>query len=157
MKRGGGGRKRKITSLQLAGVGLVFLHDLPDLVSLQRRVEHLVQPRVSLPPVDELHELVQGDEELPLGAAAEEQRGGTAFRPPEDTRNERKRENANLSSKMLWISGRRQRLSRNFWKASQVKSSGLSPSDCRRIVSQEKRRRKRRNAAKLSDFVLSAN
>lgn len=150
----GGGRKRKITSLQLAGVGLVFLHDLPDLVSLQWRVEHLVQPRVSLPPVDELHELVQGDEELPLGAAAEEQRGGTAFRPPEDTRNERKRENANLSSKMLWISGRRQRLSRNFWKASQVKSSGLSPSDCRRIVSQEREKEKEAKRSKIERLCV---
>lgn len=46
----------------------------------------------------------------------------------------------NLSSKMLWISGRRQRLSRNFRKASQVKSSGLSPSDCRTAVSPEKKK-----------------
>lgn len=51
-------KKKKRTSLQLAGVGLVFLHDLSDLVSFQRGVEHLVQPGVSLPAVDEFHELV---------------------------------------------------------------------------------------------------
>lgn len=136
---------RKRTSVQLAGVGLVFFHDLPDLVSLQRRVQHLVQPGVSLPTVDEFHELVQGDEGLPLGAAAAERKA--AFRTLEELRSECKREGGkkkramdDLSSKMLWISGRRQRLSRNFWKASQVKSSGLSPSDCRTMVSQEKKK-----------------
>lgn len=78
--------KGKRTSLQLASVGLVLLHDLPDLVPLQRRVQHLVQPRVSLPAVEEFHELVQRDEGLPLGAAAAE--GKAAFRAPEDMRNE---------------------------------------------------------------------
>lgn len=66
------GFKKKRTSFQLAGVGLVFLHDLSDLLSFQRGVEHLVQPGVSLPAVEEFHELVQGDEWLPLGAAAAE-------------------------------------------------------------------------------------
>lgn len=81
---------RKRTSVQLAGVGLVFFHDLPDLVSLQRRVQHLVQPGVSLPTVDEFHELVQGDEGLPLGAAAAERKA--AFRTLEELRSECKRE-----------------------------------------------------------------
>lgn len=74
--------KRKRTSLQLAGVGLVFLHDLPDLVPLQRRVQHLVEPGVALPAVDEIHELVQRDKGLPLGAAAAERKA--AFRTPEE-------------------------------------------------------------------------
>lgn len=56
------------TSLQLADVGLVSLHDLSDLLPFQWRVQHLVQPGVSLPAVDEVHELVQRDEGLPLGA-----------------------------------------------------------------------------------------
>lgn len=43
------------TSLQLAGVGLIFLHDLSDLLPFQRGVQHLVQPGVSLPAVDEVH------------------------------------------------------------------------------------------------------
>lgn len=59
---------KPLTSFQLTGVGLVFLHDLSDLLSFQRRVENLVQPGVSLPAVDEVHELVQRDERLPLGA-----------------------------------------------------------------------------------------
>lgn len=58
-----------MTSLQLACVGLVFLHDLPDLLPFQRRVQHLVQPGIPLPVVDEVHKLIQGDERLPLGAA----------------------------------------------------------------------------------------
>lgn len=67
--------KKRGTSLQLAGVGLVFLHDLSDLLPFQRGVQHLVQPGVSLPAVDEFHELVQRDKWLPLGAAAAERNG----------------------------------------------------------------------------------
>lgn len=123
--------KRRSTSLQLAGVALVALHDLPHLLPLQRRVQHLVQPRVALPPVDEVHELVQGDEGFPLGAAAAEKTA--AFEAPEGklkvTKKKTKEGRGYLSSKMLWISGRRHRLFRKFWKASQVKSSGFSPSD----------------------------
>lgn len=57
-----------LTSLQLAGVGLIFLHDLSDLFPLQRGVQYLVQSGVSLPAVDEVHQLVQRDERFPLGA-----------------------------------------------------------------------------------------
>lgn len=62
------------TSLQLADVGLIFLHDLSDLLSFQRGVQHLVQSGVSLPAVDEVHELVQRDEWLPLGATGAEKK-----------------------------------------------------------------------------------
>lgn len=64
----GRGHVESLTSVQLTGVGLVFLHDLSDLLPFQRRVKNLVQPGVSLPAVDEVHELVQRDERLPLGA-----------------------------------------------------------------------------------------
>lgn len=67
-------RNKWLTSLQLAAVGLVFLHDLSDLLSFQRGVQHLVQPGVSLPAVDEVHQLVQRDERLPLGAAGAKRR-----------------------------------------------------------------------------------
>lgn len=60
--------KNTLTSVQLAGVSLIFLHDLSDLLSFQRGVQHLVQSGVSLPAVDEVHQLVQRDEWLPLGA-----------------------------------------------------------------------------------------
>lgn len=66
------GDRQFLTSFQLIGVGLVLLHDLSDLLSFQRRVENLVQPGVSLPAVDEVHELVQRDEGLPLGAPGAE-------------------------------------------------------------------------------------
>lgn len=68
-----------LTSVQLTGVGLVFLHDLSDLLSFQRRVENLVQPGVSLPAVDEVHELVQRDERLPLGATGAKEKGRSVF------------------------------------------------------------------------------
>lgn len=70
---------KPLTSLQLAGVGLVFLHDLSDLLSFQRGVEHLVQPGVSLPTVDEVHELVQRDEWFPLGATGAKKKGRGVF------------------------------------------------------------------------------
>lgn len=66
---------KPLTSFQLTGVGLVLLHDLSDLLSFQRGVEHLVQPGVSLPAVDEVHELVQRDERLPLGATGAKEIG----------------------------------------------------------------------------------
>lgn len=57
-----------LTSLQLAGVGLIFLHDLSDLLSFQWGVQHLIQSGVTLPAVDKVHQLVQRNERLPLGA-----------------------------------------------------------------------------------------
>lgn len=142
------------TSLQLADVGLIFLHDLSDLLSFQRGVQHLVQSGVSLPAVDEVHELVQRDEWLPLGATGAKKKVHRVC-----VWSLRYRVSAlwilklyylcvtYLSSKMLCISGRRQRLSRNFWKASHVKSSGLSPSDWKRtekVVQREMERRRKR-------------
>lgn len=78
------GRSKKghvelLTSVQLTGVGLVFLHDLSDLLSFQRRVENLVQPGVSLPAVDKVHELVQRDKRLPLGATGAKTKGCSEF------------------------------------------------------------------------------
>lgn len=61
-----------LTSLQLAGVGLIFLHDLSNLLTLQWGVQHLIQPGVSLHVVDEVHELVQREEWFPLRAAGGE-------------------------------------------------------------------------------------
>lgn len=58
-----------LTSVQPAGIGLIFPNDLSNLVFLQRRVQDLVQPGVPLRVVDEVHELVQRDKGLPLGAA----------------------------------------------------------------------------------------
>ena len=71
---------RHVTSLQLAGVGLVSLHELSDLLFLQRRVQNLVQSGVSLLAVDEVHELVQRDERLPLRATAAGERHRHEFR-----------------------------------------------------------------------------
>lgn len=73
------GHVELLTSVQLTGVGLVFLHDLSDLLSFQRRVENLVQPGVSLPAVDKVHELVQRDKRLPLGATGAETKGCSEF------------------------------------------------------------------------------
>lgn len=59
-----------------------------------------------------------------------------------------------ISSKMLCISGRRQRLSRNFWKASHVKSSGLSPSDWKRTERIVQRRWRKRPAGFPQTLIL---
>ena len=61
-----------ITSLQLASVALVFLHQLSDLLSLQRRIEDLVETRVSLTTVYKVCQLIQGEEGLPLRTTGRE-------------------------------------------------------------------------------------